>query len=70
MSSKVVTLSADENTATVADADIGDIFTTVVDSNKAVTGMYGFVQKLGLVGLGMGINSYRLAGSFNPFIAR
>lgn len=70
MASKLVTLNADENSATVADADIGDIFTTVIDTNKALTGTYGLIQKLGLVGLGMGINSYRLAGSFNPFVSR
>lgn len=70
MSSKIVTLNANESTAIVEDAKIGDIFTTIVDSNKAVTGMYGFAQKLSLIGLGMGINSYRLAGSFNPFVTR
>lgn len=67
--SKLVTLSADENTATVVDAKIGDIFSSVLSSNKAVTGAYGLIQKAGLVAGGMMINSYRLRGSFNPIVA-
>lgn len=67
--SKLVTLSGDENTATVADATLGDIFTTILSSNKALTGTYGFVQKAGLVAVGMSVNSYRLRGSFNPVVA-
>lgn len=68
--SKIVTLSADEATATVAEAKLGDIFTTVLSSNKALTGTYGFIQKAGLVAGGMLVNSYRLAGSFNPMVSR
>lgn len=67
--SKLVTLSADENTATVVDAKVGDIFSSILSSNKAVTGSYGLIQKAGLVAGGMTINSYRLRGSFNPIVA-
>lgn len=67
--SKLVTLSADENTATVVDAKIGDIFSSILSSNQAVTGAYGLIQKASLVAGGMMINSYRLRGSFNPIVA-
>ncbi|UNI73408.1 membrane protein [Pseudomonas phage ER16] len=70
MSSKKVTLNADGTAATVADAKIGDIVTTVFSTDSAVTGMYGLVQKAGLVAAGMTVNSYRLRGSFNPIVAR
>lgn len=66
--SKKVTLSSDENTATVAEATIGDIFSTAVSMDSAVTGAYGLVQKGLLVAGGMTINSYRLRGSFNPIV--
>lgn len=66
--SKLVTLSADETAATVVDAEIGDIFSSVLSSDKAVTGTYGLIQKVGLVFGGMLINSYRLRGSFNPLV--
>lgn len=66
--SKKVTLSADEATATVTDAKIGDIFTTAVSTESAVTGVYGLAQKALLVTGGMLINSYRLRKSFNPWV--
>lgn len=65
--SKLLTLAADGATATVADADMMDIVTTALSSNKTLTGTYGLVQKLGLVGIGMSIQNYRKAGSLNPF---
>lgn len=65
--SKLLTLAADGATATVADADVMDIVTTALSSNKTLTGTYGLVQKLGLVGIGMSIQNYRKAGSLNPF---
>jgi len=67
MTSKLLTLSADGATATVAPAEMLDIVTTALSSNKALTGTYGLVQKLGLVGVGMSIQNYRKAGSLNPF---
>jgi len=66
--SKKITLSADEATATVANATVGDIFSTAVSTDSAVTGMYGLAQKALLVAGGMMVNSYRLRGSFNPLI--
>lgn len=66
--SKKITLAADGATATVAEAKIGDIVSTLVSSDSAVTGMYGLLQKGGLVALGMTVNAYRLRGSFNPIV--
>ena len=68
MTSKKVTLSADEATATVATATVGDIFTTALSTNQAITGMYGLAQKMGLIAIGMSVNSYRLRDSFNPLV--
>lgn len=65
--SKKITLSADGATATVAAATVGDIVTTVIDGDTAVTGMYGFIQKAGLVLAGMAMQNNRVKGSWNPF---
>lgn len=65
--SKLLTLSADETTATVADATIGDIFTTVIDQNKSVTGLYGLAQRAGLVVVGMAAQNMRVGNGWNPF---
>lgn len=43
-------------------AELSDIATTLVSSEKAVVGWHGFVQKLGLVAIGFGIANYRLTG--------
>lgn len=67
-SNKKVTVSADGATATVADAKIMDIATTAISTDSAVTGVYGLAQRAALVIGGMTINSYRLRGSFNPFV--
>lgn len=67
MASKKITLSADGATASVADATFGDILTTALSSDTALTGTYGFMQKAGLVVVGMGIQNKRLGGSLNPF---
>lgn len=67
MASKKVTLSADGTTATVADAKLGDILTTVLSSDSAVTGAYGFAQRAALFVAGMSVQNKRVAGSFNPF---
>lgn len=65
--SKKLTLSADGATATVAAADAADIVTTVFDGDTAVTGVYGFIQKAGLVLAGMAVQNNRVKGSWNPF---
>jgi len=67
MTSKLLTLSADGATATVAPAEMLDIVTTSLSTDKALTGTYGLVQKIGLVGVGMSIQNYRKAGTLNPF---
>ena len=67
MASKKVTLAADGASATVADATLSDIFTTVISTDSALTGMYGLAQKAGLVVAGMGVQNYRLGAGFNPF---
>lgn len=65
--SKKLTLSADGATATVADATIGDIFTTVISSNEAVTGMYGLAQRALLFVGGMATQNVRRGHGINPF---
>lgn len=67
MASKKVTLSADGNTATVADATIGDIVTTVFSTDSALTGMYGLGQRAALFVAGMAVQNKRVGGSLNPF---
>lgn len=47
-------------------ATITDIFTTVFSSTNAITGMYGFVQKVGLVAAGASVKAKQLRGTFNP----
>lgn len=61
--SKKVTLSADGATATVADATVGDIFTTILSTDSAVTGMYGLVQKAGLAITGAAVQNMRVRGN-------
>lgn len=65
--SKKVTLNAAGDAATVVDATIGDIFTTIISDTAAVTGMYGFAQKALLVVGGMALQNKRVGRSFNPF---
>lgn len=65
--SKKVTLAVDGLTATVVDATLTDVVTTIISTNESITGIYGFVQKLGLVGIGMVVQNKRLGGGFNPF---
>lgn len=70
MASKKVTVNEGGTAATVVDAKIGDIFSTLLSTDDALTGSYGLLQKAGLVAAGMTVNSYRLRGSFNPIVAR
>lgn len=65
--SKKITLSADGASATVADATLSDIGTTLISTDSVVTGAYGLLQKGLLVVAGMGVQNYRLTGSINPF---
>lgn len=67
--SKKITLSADGASATVADATLSDIGTTLISTDSVVTGAYGLLQKGLLVVAGMGVQNYRLTGSVNPFKA-
>lgn len=65
--SKKLTLAADGATAAVATAEATDIFTTLIDTNVALTGAYGLAQKALLFVGGMALQNYRIAGSINPF---
>lgn len=67
--SKKVTLSADGATATVAEATIGDIFTTALSTDSALTGMYGLTQRAALFVAGMATQNVRLGRGINPFSA-
>ena len=64
--SKKIVLAANKATATVADATIGDIFTSVISTDTAVTGTYGLVQRGLLLVAGMSIQSKRKLGTYNP----
>lgn len=65
--SKKVTLNAAGDAATVADAGLLDVVTTVFSTNEALTGTYALVQKAALFVGGMAVQSKRVNGSFNPF---
>jgi hypothetical protein len=65
--SKKVTLSADGDTATVADAEIADVFSTIFSTDSCVTGMYGFLQKAVLFGGGLIVGNKRHSGEFFNF---
>lgn len=67
--SKKITLSADEKTATVADATISDILTTAVSGNTCVTGTYSYIQKALMVFGGMAVQNNRLGRGWNPISA-
>lgn len=64
--SKLITLSADGTTATVAEAKIADIVTTAISTNTAVTGTYGLIQKGLMVVGGMALQNNRLGRGWNP----
>lgn len=64
--SKKIVLAADGTTATVSEAVIGDILTTAISTNEAVTGMYGLAQKAAFLVGGMMIQSKRKQDTFNP----
>lgn len=60
--SKLITLNADGTAATVAEAKISDILTTLMSGQSAVTGIYGFIQRALLVATGMSVQSMRSGG--------
>lgn len=65
--SKKIVLSADGATATVTDAVLLDVITTLVSPDSTVTGTYGLVQKIALFVGGMSVQAKRLKDSYNPF---
>lgn len=65
--SKIVKLNAAGDGATVADATVGDFFTTILSADSAVTGVYGFLQRIALLVVGMSIQSYRDGKGFTGF---
>jgi hypothetical protein len=67
MSSKKLTLSADGTTATVADAVMSDVVTTLFSSDSCVTGAYKYAQEAVLVVGGMAFQNQRLGFGLNPF---
>lgn len=60
------TVTQTDTGATAVDATISDIFTTVFSTEKAVTGVYGVLQKVLLVGTGMVVESKMRAKTFKP----
>jgi len=66
MADKKITLSADGATATVADATLTDVFTTMISTNTFVSGTYGLIQKAGFVLGGMAFQNSRKVGTWNP----
>lgn len=57
--SKIMKLNAAGDAATIANAKLGDILTTLVSTDSAVTGVYKLVQNVLLVAAGMTVQSYR-----------
>lgn len=64
--SKKVVLSADGATATVSEAVLSDVFTSVLSTDTFVSGTYGFLQKGALFLGGMVAQEYRRSGKLNP----
>lgn len=64
MTSKKIVVSA-EGTATASDATFGDVFTTALSTDTAVTGSLGLLQRgLFFVG-GMAVQQKRKMGNWN-----
>jgi hypothetical protein len=68
--SKLITLSDDGATATVAEATISDAVTTVFSTTKVVTGMLGLSQKVLLGVAGNIVMNKRHSGAFLAFKAQ
>lgn len=65
--SKKVTLSADGATATVAPATLGDIASTALSMDSALTGWYGLAQKGVIAVAAMAYQNNKLGQGLNPF---
>lgn len=63
--SKKITLK-DDNTTLVEEASAFDILATVISTDTSLSGTYSLIQKVGLVGLGMVVQSKRKLGTYNP----
>lgn len=68
MSSIITVTTAEDGTksASIEEANLADIVTTVFSNDQALTGTYGLVQKGLLVVGGMSLQSQRIRGSWNP----
>lgn len=66
--SKKVIVGAD-GAATVSDASLADLVTTLFSTDSALTGTYGLLQKAALVYGGMTIQSVRLGNGWNALKA-
>lgn len=69
MSKKIVLGAAGANTATVTDAVISDIFTTVLSTDTVVSGAYGLAQRGAFFVAGMAAQNARLGRGWNPISA-
>lgn len=63
--SKVIRLNDAGTAATVEAATIGDVFSTLLSTDSALTGMLGLAQKVGLVVAGMAVQNHRLGRGLN-----
>lgn len=65
--SKKVTLNADNTAATLAEPTISDLFTSLIDPDVAVTGMYKYMQLAGVAAVGAMASNRMHTGSFTNF---
>lgn len=63
----VLVTAPNVNTVSGADPGLFDIVTSIFSTDKALTGMYGLVQKAGLFLGGMSLQNYRKTQTWNPF---
>lgn len=64
---KILKLNAAGTDATIAEATIGDIVTSIFSSDSGVTGMYGVLQKASLAAGGVIAANKNHSGSFFNF---
>lgn len=60
---KKITLNTEETAATVAEATLTDVFTTVLDQNVVLTGMHKYGQLALAAAAGAAVQNYRVRGS-------
>lgn len=65
--SKKLTINAAEDAVTIETATVGDMLTTLISTDTVLTGTYGLVQKLGLLGGGMVISNKMHSNEFFNF---